>query len=336
MSIEIPEVEETIDQNEQALQQALVDGTGPTPGEDLTLAEMDLINSGEASPELLAKLEASLGTNAVAADDDDDAEGDAGTQAEENTSEAGDGAATIVDSEELQSLQALQSETADRTAPAPVFRDWQAESDKLEQGMGAVETKLRELLQQVEEGEKLESEVLSDRLKLERELNGLQTDARLLEREQDAYGAYVQQQAQSWQQECTQFVTVENKAFYLQADGKPNQERMNDLDAVIKATAKSNPSLSDSKILRMAHDKVTRMHGQVAEKPAASEQKPATSAVAPKPGKTLPPALGGLPSAESADANSRWGKLNSARGDDLVDAVAGMSEAQLDAWLKSN
>lgn len=335
MPIEIPEVAETIDQNEQALQQALVDGTGPTPGEDLTLAEMDLINSGEASPELLAKMESSLGAGNEVPDEEDD-NGDAAAAVKENTSVADEAAATIVDGDQLQSLQALQPEPAGNAAPAPVFRDWQAESAKLEQGMGAVETKLRELLQKVEDGEQLESEVLADRLKLERELNGLQTDARLLEREQEAHNTYMQQQAQSWQQECTQFVTVENKGFYLQADGKPNQERMNDLDAVLKATAKSNPSLSDSKILRMAHDKVARMHGQVAEKPPASEQKPAAAAVPPKPGKTLPPALGGLPSAEGADANSRWGKLNSARGDDLVDAVAGMSEAQLDAWLKSN
>lgn len=327
--IELPEIEEAIDLNEQLLQQALEAGTAPAPGEDLTIAEIDLINSGEASPELLAKLESSL----VGPGESTKVEETSIAASTTAPTDEDDSSAVNNDTDNMQSVISEQSLPPE----PPAARDFATELAGIQASHADLAGQLKELIKAVEDGDKLESDVLDERLAIEAKLQALATDRRLVEREHESHQREVEQYQQrrdqyqqNWQKTCTDFVTVHNKDFYI-ADGKPNQERLADLDAMLRSTAATNPGMSDAKVLEIAHQKVLKLAGAA----PAAEQKSAKPADAKKPVQ-IPPVLGGLPSAEGADANSRWGKLNNARGDDLVEAVAGMTEAQLQAWLISN
>lgn len=308
--IELPEISATVDATEKMLADAAAEvEAGADPLENLSMHELHLIETGEAGPELMA-----LVSGATQED---------GAQVENSTFEP-DAA--------VDNMQALQAGDDLQAFNAPEARDFAAEFGQLEASRTELTDKLAALVQSVEDGDQLESEVLAEKLELQDKISALAMDRRQLEQQQQGYEqqlqkfeAQQQQAAQAWQKTCTDFVGVTHKDFYLGADGKPNGERLADLDAVIKSTAAANPTMRDAEVLAKAHEKVARMHG-VEAKPA--EAKPATTA---KP--QLPPTLGGMPRAEAANTGGQFAALHAAKGDALINALARMTPEQQEAYL---
>lgn len=330
--IELPEIEATPDQHELAAAEALAAIENPSGAEALTLDEIALIESGEAPPELIARMEAELLADANS-DEDADTGTDDAVAAADDLQDAGEDASSAVNND-TDNMQSVISEQSLLPEP-PAARDFATELAGIQASHAELAGKLKELIKEVEDGDKLESDVLDERLAIEAKLQALSTDRRLVEREHESHQREVEQYQQrrdqyqqNWQKTCTDFVTVHNKDFYI-ADGKPNQERLADLDAMLRSTAAANPGMSDAKVLEIAHRKVLKLAGVA----PAAEKKPAPAAPAKKPVQ-LPPTLGSMPKAEMAAAGSRFAALNNARGDQLVNAVAKMDSAQLEAWLR--
>lgn len=317
--IELPEIEATPDEHDLAVAEALAAIENPTAADTLTLEEIELIESGEAPPELIARMEAEM--LAEASDDD-------GTE---------DASSAV--NQDADTMQSVISEQSLPPEP-PAARDFATELAGIQASHAELAGQLKELINAVEDGDKLESDILDERLAIEAKLHALATDRRLVEREQDGYSRQLEQYEQKradyikgWQQTCTDFVTVKNKDFYLNQDGTPNRERLAELDAMLKSTAAINKGMADAKILEIAHGKVQKLNGVAPAAPPA-EKKPAAPAASAKKPVQLPPTLGSMPKAEMASAGSRFAALNNARGDQLVNAVAKMDEAQLEAWLR--
>lgn len=315
--IELPEIEQEADPTEALMNQVVQEEDDPLAS--LTMDELNQLETGEVGADLQAKLDA-LGVTTVTATDDDH-DGDDTPPAEAADAEEISGN-PVADADKLLSLQANQQQTA------PAYKDWDSELGTLAEQESALESKLAEIARQVEDGDKLESEVMAERRQIEKQLRGLDFQQQQLQHEKAQFGAYVQQQQQAWQQTCEQFIGQTNKAFYLNADGSQNAERLQDLDVFLKSTAKANPGMSDVQVLQLAHDKVARAHGYApaAEKPAAVA-KPAAKPV-------LPTVLGNLPRAASP-TDSPWAALDNAKGDALIGAIGNMTEAQMKAWSRS-
>lgn len=331
--IELPEIEAIPDASELAAAEALAAIENPTSADTLTLNEIELIESGEAPPELIARLEAAMLAEA-SRDDDAAADDDALIAADELPPSDED--ASSVANQDADTMQSVISEQSLPPEP-PAARDFATELTSIQASHAELAGQLKELIKSVEDGDKLESDILDERLAIEAKLHALATDRRLVEREQDGYNRQLEQFEQKradyikgWQQTCTEFVMVKNKDVYLNQDGAPNQARLADLDALIKSTHATNKGMAETEILRIAHEKVLRLNGIAPVAPAA-EKKPAAPTKKPA---QLPPTLGSMPKAEMASAGSRFAALNNARGDQLVNAVAKMDEAQLDAWLR--
>lgn len=332
--IELPEIEATQDQHELDAAEALAAIENPTAADTLTLEEIELIESGEAPPELIARLEAEM--LAEANSDDDDGAEDALAAADDVPAAGAD--ASSAANQDADTMQSVISEQSLPPEP-PAARDFATELAGIQTSHAELAGQLKELIKAVEDGDKLESDVLDDRLAIEAKLQALATDRRLVEREQEGYSRQLAQFEQKraeyikgWQQTCTDFVMVKNKDVYLSQDGTPNQARLADLDALIKSTHAANKGMADAEILRIAHEKVLRLNGIAPVAPVA-EKKPVPAAPAKK-AVQLPPTLGSMPKAEMAAAGSRFAALNNARGDQLVNAVGKMDEAQLEAWLR--
>ncbi|MGL6045416.1 MAG: hypothetical protein ACRC02_03010, partial [Vogesella sp.] len=58
--IELPEIETAPDEHDLAAAEALAAIENPTAADTLTLEEIELIESGEAPPELIARMEAEM------------------------------------------------------------------------------------------------------------------------------------------------------------------------------------------------------------------------------------------------------------------------------------
>lgn len=332
--IELPEIETTPDEHELAVAEALAAVENPSGADQLTLDEIKLIESGEAPPELIARLEAEMLAEANGDDADTDVGGeDALAVADDLPAGSEDDSSAV--NQDADTMQSVISEQSLPPEP-PAARDFATELAGIQASHAELAGQLKELIKAVEDGDKLESDILDERLAIEAKLHALATDRRLVEREQDGYNRQLEQFEQKradyikgWQQTCTDFVTVKNKDFYLNQDGTPNRERLAELDAMLKSTAAINKGMADADVLKIAHGKVLKLNGV---EPAAAK-KPAPVATAKKPAQ-LPPTLGSMPKAEMASAGSRFAALNNARGDQLVNAVAKMDEAQLDAWLR--
>lgn len=331
--IELPEIEATPDEHDLAVAEALAAIENPTAADTLTLEEIELIESGEAPPELIARMEAEMLAEANSDDDTEDALAATG-----DLPETGEDASSAVN----QDADTMQSVISEQSLPPepPAARDFATELAGIQASHAELAGQLKELIKAVEDGDKLESDILDERLAIEAKLHALATDRRLVEREQDGYSRQLEQYEQKradyikgWQQTCTDFVTVKNKDFYLNQDGTPNRERLAELDAMLKSTAAINKGMADAKILEIAHGKVQKLNGVAPAAPPA-EKKPAAPAASAKKPVQLPPTLGSMPKAEMASAGSRFAALNNARGDQLVNAVAKMDEAQLEAWLR--
>lgn len=311
--IELPEITATTDTTDQLLaESAAAVEAGDDPLENLSMHELHLIETGEASPELMALV------NAATQEDEPDVEN--------NASDA---------PEAVDNMQSVQSEQSAQYVEPPADRDFAAEFGQLDTTRSELMQQMTELVRAIEDGDKLESEVLADKQALQDKINALAMERLQLEQAKQghqqqlqAFETQQQQQQADWQKTCTEFVGVKHKGFYLGEGGQPNNERLADLDAVIKSTAKANPTMRDADILQKAHEKVMRMYGVEATSPAASA-KPATAAAKPP----LPPTLGSMPRAEAANTGGQFAALNAAKGDALVNAVEKMTSEQLDAWL---
>lgn len=307
--IELPEITATTDATDQLLAESVAAvEAGDDPLENLSMHELHLIETGEASPELMALV------NAATQEDEPDVEN--------NASDA---------PEAVDNMQSVQS--AQYVEP-PADRDFAAEFGQLDTTRSELMQQMTELVRAIEDGDKLESEVLDDKQALQDKINALAMERLQLEQAKQghqqqlqAFETQQQQQQADWQKTCTEFVGVKHKGFYLGEGGQPNNERLADLDAVIKSTAKANPTMRDADILQKAHEKVMRMYGVGAAKTV--EAKPATAAAKPQ----LPPTLGSMPRAEAANTGGQFAALNAAKGDALVNAVEKMTPEQLDAWL---
>lgn len=307
--IELPEITATTDATDQLLAESVAAvEAGDDPLENLSMHELHLIETGEASPELMALV------NAATQEDEPDVEN--------NASDA---------PEAVDNMQSVQS--AQYVEP-PADRDFAAEFGQLDTTRSELMQQMTELVRAIEDGDKLESEVLDDKQALQDKINALAMERLQLEQAKQGYQQQLQafetqqqQQQADWQKTCTEFVGVKHKGFYLGEGGQPNNERLADLDAVIKSTAKANPTMRDADILQKAHEKVMRMYGVGAAKTV--EAKPATAAAKPQ----LPPTLGSMPRAEAANTGGQFAALNAAKGDALVNAVEKMTPEQLDAWL---
>lgn len=332
--IELPEIEATQDQHELDAAEALASIENPTAADTLTLEEIELIESGEAPPELIARLEAEMLAEANSDDDTNTEDAPAATGDLPDTGEDASSAANT-DADTMQSVISEQSLPPE----PPAARDFATELAGIQASHVELAGQLKELIKAVEDGDKLESDVLDDRLAIEAKLQALATDRRLVEREQEGYSRQLAQFEQKraeyingWKKTCTEFVIVHNKDFYLNQDGTPNEERLADLDAMLKSTSAIKKGMADTEVLALAHQKVLKMNGVAPTAPAA-EKNPAPVAPAKK-AVQLPPTLGSMPKAEMAAAGSRFAALNNARGDQLVNAVGKMDEAQLEAWLR--
>lgn len=328
--IELPEIEATPDEHDLAVAEALAAIENPTAADTLTLEEIELIESGEAPPELIARMEAEM---LAEADGTEDALAGA-----DDLPAAGEDASSAVN----QDADTMQSVISEQSLPPepPAARDFATELAGIQASHAELAGQLKELIKAVEDGDKLESDILDDRLAIEAKLQALATDRRSVEREQDGYNRQLEQFEQKradyikgWQQTCTDFVMVRNKDVYLNQDGTPNQARLADLDALIKSTHAANKGMADAKILEIAHEKVLKLNG-IAQAAPAAEKKPAAPVASAKKAVQLPPTLGSMPKAEMAAAGSRFAALNNARGDQLVGAVGKMDKAQLEAWLR--
>lgn len=328
--IELPEIEATPDEHDLAVAEALAAIENPTAADTLTLEEIELIESGEAPPELIARMEAEMLAEAGGTED--------ALAGADDLPAAGEDASSAVN----QDADTMQSVISEQSLPPepPAARDFATELAGIQASHAELAGQLKELIKAVEDGDKLESDILDDRLAIEAKLQALATDRRLVEREQDGYNRQLEQFEQKradyikgWQQTCTDFVMVRNKDVYLNQDGTPNQARLADLDALIKSTHAANKGMADAKILEIAHEKVLKLNG-IAQAAPAAEKKPAAPVASAKKAVQLPPTLGSMPKAEMAAAGSRFAALNNARGDQLVGAVGKMDKAQLEAWLR--